>query len=171
MVAYTYVMLPDFTASERFRKFVGEYLVDILALFGAAVVFAGGCYLAWMGSPIWMNRAGAIIVIIGIVSAVSGFPEWLYGTVVGSIPQSTKDEMAKEIAAIVGRDLLGEPLSPRQREWLDSYGKARFPKVVTSMVEGTKRRLKLYEIYLVVGGTFLHGWGDYVVCLLKNCDP
>ena len=153
---------------DEYYRFLGHYWVDILALALSAVVFAGGCYLAWSGSPFWINRAGSLIVIIGIVAAVSRFPEWLERKVHSSIDYN---ELSKDVAAKFAREVLGQPLSRQQRDEVDSITKSYAPKHLASVVEATKRRLKVYEIYLVVGGTFINGFGDYVVCLLKNCGP
>jgi hypothetical protein len=114
-----------------------------------------------------MNRAGSLIVIIGIVVAVSRIPEWLERKAASFVDN---DALYKDVAAIVGREQ-GEPFSRQQRDELDSILKTHGPKYVASKVESTQGRLKVYEIYLVVGGTFLNGFGDYVVCLLKNCGP
>lgn len=38
---------------------------------------------------------------------------------------------------------------------------------MTTLIEPDKKRLKLWEIYLVVGGTFLNGFGDYIISILK----
>lgn len=154
--------------NDEYYRFVGHFWVDILALFLSAVVFAAGCYLAWSSSPSWMNRAGSLIVIIGVVVAVSRFPEWLGRKIHSSIDYN---ELSKNVAAKFAREELGQLLSPQQRDKIDCITKSDAPEHLTSMVEATKRRLKVYEIYLVVGGTFINGFGDYVVCLLKQCGP
>jgi hypothetical protein len=157
------------TASERFYRFVGSHYADVLALYVASIVFAAGCFLAWNGSPIWLNRAGAIIVIIGVVELSRWLPEWLMRKVQSSLDY---DEAIKYVAARFARENLGEPLSREQRDELESIVRSHVPEHFAKAISTAKRRMKSYELYLFIGGgTFLHGWGDYVVCLLKHCDP
>ena len=62
-----------------------------------------------------------------------------------------------------------EILPQEQRDELHVKLKPAIHRAMASFTEGRKRVFKLYEIYLVVLGTFLNGFGDYVVCQLKNC--
>jgi hypothetical protein len=62
---------------------------------------------------------------------------------------------------------LNEKLSnDRQRELREQIHKEMFGEIGSLLEEG-KRMFKLYEVALVVIGTFLNGLGDWLVCLIK----
>jgi len=67
----------------------------------------------------------------------------------------------------------GAPLSEEERTAVlenisEEYkNKEELTSYMHSLIEPEKKRLKLWEIYLVVGGTFLNGFGDYIISVLK----
>jgi len=154
---------------DRFYRFVGRYWIDTLALALSVVVLGAGIYLAWFISPVWLNRAGSIIIIIGVSVAASRFHEWL---------QKKADEFIEANYKAVFNDVVESiekeksiKLSEQERDRLNSELKSHVHKGLASVIEDDKRRVKLYEIYLVIGGTFLNGFGDYFVCMLRTCQP
>jgi hypothetical protein len=107
-------------------------------------------------------------VVIGVVLAASHFHQWLEHWTSTFFEQSY-DSIFKGVAAEIGRQQ-GDPLSPKFRDALHSEVKGSVRKQLASNFEGDRSRFKLYELYLILGGTFLNGFGDYVVCLFKTCS-
>ena len=152
----------------RFYAFIGRYWVDCAALLSSFAALAGGLYLAWNSSPIWLNRAGSLMVIIGVVLAASRFHQWLeYWT--STFFERNYDSLFGDVAAEIGKQQ-GDPLAPELRHALRSRVKRGIQKQLMAKFEGDRTRFRLYELYLIIGGTFLNGFGDYLVCLFKTCS-
>src|ERR1700733_5079774 len=65
---------PQMTLVNRYRKvlgFVGRHAPETWAVCTAALVLLEGTSLAWRCGGVWLNRAGSVIVIIGIFLAPS----------------------------------------------------------------------------------------------------
>jgi hypothetical protein len=167
----------DFIKSmDRFHRFVGKHFPEILALSASLVVLSVGTELAFSSNPVWLNRTGSLIVIIGIILAASRFHEWIAQQVINSI------ELNPETFSMRALDIYerknGKTLSDDDRAYFllnikklfeEKNGDQQWYKTqIMSLIEPDKRRLKLYEIYLVVIGTFLNGFGDYIVTMLKS---
>jgi len=159
----------------RLYYFVGKHLPDICALVASAVVLVEGVRLAWNSDPVWLNRAGALIIIIGVLLASSRFHEWIIQQLAGEIEKNY--ETFIQFALAVYEKEAGAPLSEQKRadflstlkkEGMKEQLKDELVKRASSRIEPDKRRLKLWEIYLVIGVTFLSGFGDYIVSLLKG---
>lgn len=58
-------------------RFIGKNAPVIYALTFSFVVFVGGFCLAWQCNPVWLNRAGALIIIAGVFLGASRFYEWV----------------------------------------------------------------------------------------------
>jgi hypothetical protein len=161
---------------ENLYRFIGKYIPEIFALISSAIFFAVGLYLAFNFNPVWLNRAGALIIIIGVLLAASRFHEWVAQKVIDSIEKSPEEFSLQ--ALDIHEKQTGTPLSDEERtkflsmikeQLIGNLGSQQWRvKHIGSVVEPARRRLKLWEIYLVVGGTFLNGFGDYIVSLLKN---
>lgn len=157
-------------------RFVGKHLPEILALIGSTVVFILGIYLAFNFDATWLNRAGALIIIIGVLLAASRFHEWVAQKVIDSVEKNP--EVFSLSALDIHEKQTGTPLSEEERTEFLSMVKEQLARnlssqkwrvtYIGSVVEPARQRLKLWEIYLVVGGTFLNGFGDYIVSLLKS---
>jgi hypothetical protein len=152
--------------------FVGKHIPEILALLVSGIVLVVGGVLAWENNPAWLNRAGSIIIIVGVLLAVSRFHEWMVQKVSETI-EKNPELFFQNALAIVERKK-GAPLSDEERTTVlagisEEYkNKDGLEIYMNSLIEPEKKRLKLWEIYLVVCGTFLNGFGDYIISILKN---
>ena len=151
---------------DRLYHFIGKHLPEICALIASAVMLAVGSYLAWNYNPAWLNRAGTLIIIIGVLLAASRFHDWVQQKMAGFIEANYETISQDALAALEKR--ANEPLSEEKRASFRSTVKERILNDLGSLFEPDKRRLKLWEIYLVVCGTFLNGFGDYIISLLKG---
>jgi hypothetical protein len=144
-------------------------LRELWAIVASALTLIVGGYLAWTHAPVWLNRAGALIIIFGVLLAASRFNEWLHAKVTAFI-ESNYQETFDTAVATLEKDR-GEPLPKENRDELHVKLKPAIHREVGALIDERKRVFKLYEIGLVVLGTFLNGFGDYIVCQLKNCSP
>ncbi|MCK4155511.1 hypothetical protein [Ralstonia pseudosolanacearum] len=150
---------------EKFFRFIGRYFVDLAALTMSLMVFLIGIRLAWTNNPAWANRAGALITIIGVLLAASRFHEWIKVVANNFVDRNIDGASAFVMDYIKiehGKDISGDTLNN-----LRSYVKSELKEMIASLIEDDKKRFKLYELYLVIFGTFLNGFGDYLICLAK----
>lgn len=66
---------------------------------------------------------------------------------------------------------LNAKLSPERRDELKKQIHKEMLGEIGALLDERKHLFKLYEVGLVVIGTFLNGFGDWVVCLFKCCHP
>lgn len=147
------------------HQFIGKYLPEILALLVAAVVALVGLYLAWFCEPVWLNRAGALIIITGVALAASRFHERIHGRALATIEANYDlliEEMAKKFDSPDG------PTSNEERERLRVKMMPAIRQAFTKSLELNARRIRMWEIWLVIIGTFLNGFGDYIISIAKR---
>lgn len=164
------------TKIEKNYFFIGVHTPETLALISSMLIFISGIYLAFTIDPLWLNRSGALIIIIGILLATSRFHERIAQKVLNTIKdkpeisslealdiyeQQTKTSLSKEDQKLFLNSIQEVMVkNVNNQEWCKKY--------IASTVEPTTHRIKLWEISLVIGGTFLNGFGDYITSLLKN---
>jgi len=108
---------------EILYRFIGKHLPEIFALISAIVFLVVGLYLAFNFSPVWLNRAGALIIITGVLLAASRFHEWVAQKVIDSFEKSPEE--FSRIALDVREENAGAPLSDEERtEFLSSIKKS-----------------------------------------------
>jgi len=146
-------------------RFIGKYLPEILALVVAAVVAQVGLYLAWTYEPVWLNRAGALIIITGVVLAASRFHVKVHGRALATIEANYNlliDEMAKKFESPDG------PQNSEDRERLRVMMMPAIRSAFAQSLESNAQRIRMWEIWLVIIGTFLNGFGDYIISIAKR---
>lgn len=153
---------------DRLYGFIGRHWIDSVALLGSLTILMAGIYMAWNSSAVWLNRAGSLIVIIGVILATSRVHQWLERWT-SAFFERNYDSLFKDVAAAIGRQQ-GDPLSSEVTHALAARVKADVHKQLASKFERDRGHFKLYEFYLIIGGTFLNGFGDYFVCLFKTCS-
>lgn len=146
-------------------KFLGRHFRESVALILSVIIAVGGLYFAWTKDPISLNRAGAAIIIIGVLLAASRFQEWVeqkaYRFVEDNIDQSV-DSAIKKVEKQHGE------LDPDVRVSIRTKTMANISDELGRIFEADKKRIKAWEVVLVVVGTFLNGFGDCLVALVKN---
>lgn len=100
---------------------------EIAAFLAAAIIVAGGTYLAFTVKEVWLNRAGALVIIIGVILAASRVNEVLSAKVAAFV-EVNFDRVFSETLASLEHSIRKGSSSP-----MTTYG-------TTSSV--TKRRSK-----------------------------
>lgn len=150
---------------DRFYIFIGRHFPEIIALLCSAFTLIVGSYLAWYYNAAWLNRAGALIIIFGVLLAALRFHEWVQEKAIDFF-ETNYEKISGEVLSTFDKDV-GD-FAESDREKIRSTVKDELKKDLSVIIEANKRRLKTWEVYLVVGGTFLNGFGDYIISLLKN---
>jgi hypothetical protein len=81
---------------------------------------------------------------------------------------ANQDALYEKVKATLEAQL-DKPIAPGQEKEIRKLVADTFQAEIKSMTDVEKQRIKLIEIFLVVGGTLLNGFGDYVFCLFKTC--
>ncbi|OIQ91940.1 hypothetical protein GALL_261440 [mine drainage metagenome] len=147
---------------KRLYIFIGKHFPEFCALTAFAVILSSGSYLSWNYDPVWLNRAGTLIEIIGVLLAASRFHEWIRQKA------SNEEEQIFQTALTRIEAKAGEAISEEERSKLRATFNELLYDQLNAVCEPHKRRIKLWEIYLVICGAFLSGFGDYIVALLKS---
>ncbi len=146
-------------------RFIGKNAPVIYALTFSFVVFVGGLCLAWQCNPIWLNRSGALIIIAGVLLGASRFYEWVQQKVSVFVSENY-DSISND--ALVAVESETGPLSEQERERLKTAVNRELDKDLGELLEDGKKHLKRWELYLIVGGTFLNGFGDLLISWVKS---
>lgn len=147
-------------------KFVGRHAPVVIALSFAGLVMVAGVWLAWEHSPVWLNRAGALIIIAGVLLGASRFYEWVQQKVADFV-QANYDVMANDALTVIEAERT-KPLEEAERVRIRAAVKDELNKDFGEVFAEDKSRLKKWELYLIVVGTFLNGFGDYLVSIIKT---
>jgi hypothetical protein len=137
-----------------------------------AVILAGaslfiGLILAWCFTPVWLNRAGSLVIVIGVLLATSRLTDISQANVENLISDNFDKGMAEAIRNI--EETHGHILGNDQREALRKGVYASITNGFSGLFEDWRRRVKRYEVSLVVAGTLINGFGDWLFCLARTC--
>jgi hypothetical protein len=138
---------------------------EITAFALAVLIICGGIYLAITVKDVWLNRAGALVIIVGVILAASRVNEVLSAKVAAFVDGNFDSVFAKTLESL--EEELKETLSADRRLDLKSKIRKEMSDKIGSLIEERKRLFKLYEVALLVMGTFLNGFGDWLVCFFK----
>lgn len=138
----------------------------LAVLFASASLFAG-LVLAWCFAPIWLNRAGSIVIVIGVLLATSRLADISEENVAKLFIENFDKGITGAIKII--EEAHSHILGNDQREALRKGVYASMTKGFAGLFENWRRRVKRYEVSLVVAGTLVNGFGDWVFCLARTC--
>lgn len=148
------------------HQLIGKYLPEILALLLTGVTILVGLYFAWFIEPVWLNRAGALIIITGVTLAASRFHEKAHSRALSAI-EANYDLLIKEVSEKLA-NLNSETVSETRSDYLRQTMLPAIRQAFVKSLETNARRIRMWEIWLVIIGTFLNGFGDYIITLTKR---
>lgn len=146
-------------------RFIGKNAPVIYALFFSFVVLFGGLFLGWKYDPVWLNRGGALIIIVGVLLGASRFYEWVQQNI-SFLFKEKYDSILNDAHAAVSLET--DSISDEDRERLHIAMRRELDNDLREKLECDNKHLKKWELYLIVGGTFLNGFGDLLILLVKN---
>jgi hypothetical protein len=145
-------------------RYFGHHFREVISSLLTLVVTVGGFYLAWTVNPAWLNRAGAAIIIIGVLAATSRLQDWIEQKAHRYIAENLESTAAQVITELESQH--GE-FSVELKQTIRSKAGERLINHLATTFESDKRRMKSWEVTLVVLGTFLNGFGDWLVTIAK----
>jgi hypothetical protein len=124
----------------------------------------------WLGLYVdanWLSRFGALVAIVGVIFATSNLPKILEQRARG------RAQVASALTNLHLLDKLQEThevvLTPAQREALLQPYRKHDDAFVELEASRPRRRFLLVEAAIVCVGTFLNGFGQWIVGLI--CNP
>jgi len=148
----------------RIYIFVGRYLPGILALLSTVGLTVVGVQLGLRDDPVWLNRFGALITVVGILLGASRFYERQLKQLVSFIHRDKAFFVRSNIAQIE-RDL-GRQVTHEERIRLSiEFGKVvddgqTVQAIAGKLIAPHIGQIKIWEILIVIYGTVLNGFGD-----------
>lgn len=147
------------------HPYFGRHFREVISSVLTLIAAGGGLYLAWTESAVWLNRAGAAVIIIGVLAATSRFQEWIEQKADSFVEEHFEPTTAKVIAEL--ESLHGE-LPEELKKTIRTETRASLTKSLEKIFDGDRRRIKSWEVGLVILGTFLNGFGDWLVNIAKS---
>jgi len=149
-------------------RFIGKWHDLIAGLLSTIILIVGGTWLAYYYQPVWLNRAGSLIIIIGVILAVNRIHDIFEKRLINLFDRDG-DKILNDVVELSERDL-DRPLTPEQRAELKELARIELVNQLRSATAERKHIFRYFEVWLIIIGTFLNGFGDYLVCLLKSCS-
>jgi len=147
-------------------RFFVRHTPVVYAVGFSTMALCVGAFLSWTRSDASLNRAGALIIIAGVLLGASRFYEWVQQKVQTWI-SSRFDAVASDAIRTIESEA-GRPLSTAKKDEVMRVIRKDLDTEVSGVIDGGRKRLKLWELWLIVAGTFLNGFGDVLVGILKR---
>lgn len=149
-------------------RFIGKWHDLIAAVVSTIFVLVVGTYLAYYYQPVWLNRAGSVIIIIGVLLAVNRIHEIFENRFI-KLFDKDGDKVFSDVVEKLERKF-DKTLTPEQRVELKDLTRPELVSLLHSTMAERKHIFRYFEVWLIIAGTFLNGFGDYLVCFLKSCS-
>lgn len=131
----------------------------------ATTLFLSGFAIGYLGDSAWLNRFGSLIIVVGVLSATIKISD-IIAVKIDDFLAENYPKILSEIVE-VNRSFFNGEMPPGYQE---NLGQA-VAKEVRRRFEGFKRsqldRAKWIEIGVVVFGTLVNGFGDYLLSFFK----
>lgn len=134
---------------------------EIVAIAIAALLIAIGLCLGLNYDPVWLGRLGALVIVVGVIFAVTDLPIAL-------------ERRARAIAKVTNALVFSSWLTDREEEQHKTYTPAErdalwkhFEKLSATDIDREasipRKRILLVEATIVCVGTLANGFGEWVV--------
>jgi cobalamin biosynthesis protein CobD/CbiB len=134
------------------------------AYISAGIALAWGVLASLKIDSAWLGRAGAVVIVVGVLLASSRKIDDLHQRVlkfVDGYRSSNPQQVRDEFRSLKGR----EPTEVEAKELEDAvYASAN--EDIDSLIEQRRRIFKLHEVALVVVGTLTNGFGEWLMKLV-----
>jgi NADPH-dependent 7-cyano-7-deazaguanine reductase QueF-like protein len=140
-----------------------------LAVLFVFLSLSAGLFLALCFTPIWLNRAGSVVIVIGVLLATSRLADIAEANVAKLFSDNFEKEIINTIKKI--EETHSHTLDSSTREALRKGVHIAMANGFKNHFECWRHRVKRYEVAFVVAGTLVNGFGDWVFCLALGCSP
>ena len=125
------------------------------------ITVAAGIYFGLNCDKDWLGRAGSLVIIYGVLLAASRKVDLLHSKVllfVDNYKKQNSSLVRDEMKLLFGRDPTDQEVSSVESA---IYASARSD--IQALIEERRRIFKLHEVALVVFGTFVNGFGSWII--------
>jgi hypothetical protein len=133
----------------------------------AAVILLAGVAIAWFHGPNWINRSGSLVIVVGVLLAISRLADLTETKVSALMNENFENGMQRAVQEIEATH--GHVLTPAQREALGQGVRISMSRGFSAIFEDWRIRVKRFEVSLVIVGTIVNGFGDWLFCLGVAC--
>lgn len=132
----------------------------------AFIATALGVYAGLKCEPAWLSRAGSVVVVCGVLLAASRKIELLQAKTDEFIAKHSTTEFDAILAENVNPD--GSPITKEQGERLRNKIYAEAQSEIASLIDERRRVFKLHEVAIVIVGTLLNGFGEWIMKVIQT---
>lgn len=126
------------------------------------VIFAlGGATLGLLCDPAWLNRAGSLIIVVGVVAASVRLQDVLTSQIERFRALNEEEQLQKLYQE--HESFFGRPLDSTYKKGLESLVKKGLSSMFSAYVERRVQRLKKFELSILIIGTLVNGFGDFII--------
>lgn len=134
------------------------------AVWGCIFIMVIGIGLGFHNAS-WVGRAGALVIIVGVLLGFSRLPDIIQAR--WDALKITAPAVAEGAMAQVEKEL-GKKLSDKERGESVAKVQAAAEKEMSEGIEAWKKNFRRYELAMVVGGTFINGFGEYFMKVARS---
>lgn len=130
----------------------------------AIIVTALGIWAGLKNEPAWLGRAGSVVVVVGVLLASSRKIDELHQRVLKFVEDfrtANPNEVRGEYKNLKGK----EPTEAEVRA-LEGAVYESAKSGIGELIEERRRVFKLHEVTLVVAGTLMNGFGEWLIKLV-----
>lgn len=131
------------------------------------MILLTGVVVAWFFGPSWINRSGSLVIVVGVLLAISRLADLTEAKVSALMDEHFENGMQRAIQDIEATH--NHVLTPAQREALGHGVRFSMSRGFSAMFEEWRIRVKRFEVSLVILGTLVNGFGDWIFCLCVSC--
>lgn len=135
----------------------------------ALVAVAAGLYWGVSCDPAWLSRAGSVVIVCGVLLAASRKIELLQAKVSGFLANHSTTEFDAILLEHQNAD--GTPIRDEQAQNLRKEIYGEIQSEIASLIDQHRRVFKLHEVGIVVAGTLVNGFGEWILKLVLSHTP
>lgn len=141
-------------------KIRSSWLERIIVLL-CAVFAICGFVLGWLYDPAWLNRAGSLMIVIGVIAASVRLQEVLSSQIERFRELNDEQQLLKLYQE--HEKFFGSPLDAEYKKGLEALVNKGLSTMFAAYVERRVQRLKKFELNVLILGTLINGFGDVLV--------
>lgn len=152
------------------KWFVTSHLHETVAYFVAILATICGVWAGVVYEAAWLGRAGSVVIVAGVSLAASRKIDTLSAKVLDFIDKYRKDN--PDLVRDVCKELGDDPLTPERIIAVEGSVYDSAQKELGELIKNRRRLFKLHEVVIVIYGTLLNGFGEWLVkvvlCMHSN---
>ena len=126
---------------------------------------AGGFWAGIAKDPVWLNRCGSLIIVIGVGVAAFKLKDILQQQIEG-FREKHEPQQLKQLED-AWEKFWGGPLDDSFKERLLQGVRSKTEEVFGAYIQRRVERVRNVEVSLLILGTLVNGFGDWLIGMIK----